>query len=398
MTGLANWRAILDPVEDGGAASWPARLFLLLGITLSVCSAGALTLPDLPSDWAMTWRDAGALAGAMFLVEYVWRWWRAPCLAPLDKHSRRHYLLSPLGLADLICIAPMILISSPRLASIVLLPQLLTLLKLARLTPALSLVAAVVRSEARALLAGFLVLIVLLVLASGVMYLLERDVQPVIFSSLPKSLWWGIVTMATVGYGDMTPVTVLGRIFGGFVMLLGIAMFAVPTGILATGFATEFRRRDFVVTWQAVAKVPLFAGLDASHISEISRLLRAQTVPARQTIVRFGEAADAMFIIMQGEVEVEISPQPVRLGKGQIFGEIGLIHDVSRTATVTSVTECRLLSLEANDFRRLMNRYSSLRDKVMAVAEARVASSLSAATPAPTAPDPTIGTPPADKA
>lgn len=212
-----------------------------------------------------------------------------------------------------------------------------------------------VRNEARALMAGFLVMLILLVLSSGVMYLLERDLQPQVFSSLPRSLWCGIVTMATVGYGDMTPETVLGRIFGGFVMLLGIAMFAVPTGILATGFATEFRRRDFVVTWQAVAKVPLFAGLDASHISEIARLLRAQTVPARQTIVRFGEAADAMFIVMQGEVEVEVTP-PVRLGQGQFFGEIGLIQNVSRTATVTSVTECRLLSLEANDFRRLMNR------------------------------------------
>jgi voltage-gated potassium channel len=220
------------------------------------------------------------------------------------------------------------------------------------------------------------------------MYLLERGTQPEIFSSLPRSLWWGIVTMATVGYGDMTPETVLGRIFGGFVMLLGIAMFAVPTGILATGFATEFRRRDFVVTWQAVARVPLFAGLDASHISEIARLLRAQTVPARQTIVRFGEAADAMFIIMQGEVEVEVTPQPVRLGQGQIFGEIGLIHDVSRTATVTSVTECRLLSLEANDFRRLMNRYSSLRDKVMAVAEKRLNMTMGGTTPGNTRPAP----------
>ncbi len=394
MTGLANWRAILDPVEDGGAASWLARIILLTGIALSVCSAGALTLSDLSTAWQLTWQDAGILAASMFLFEYIWRLWRAPILAPVDKQSRRHYVLSPLGLADLICILPLALVSSPQMATIVLMPQLLALLKLARLTPALGLVATVVRSEARALLAGFLVMIVLLVLASGVMYLLERQVQPQIFSSLPKSLWWGIVTMATVGYGDMAPVTVLGRVFGGFVMLLGIAMFAVPTGILATGFATEFRRRDFVVTWQAVSRVPLFAGLEASHISEISRLLRAQTVPARQTIVRFGEAADAMFIIMDGEVEVEITPQPVRLGKGQIFGEIGLIHDVSRTATVTSVTDCRLLSLEANDFRRLMNRYSSLRDKVMAVAEARLTSTLSAATPSPTTTDPSGGVPP----
>jgi len=388
MAGLASWRAIFDPIEDSGKAGWPARLILLTGITLSVGSAGALTLPDLSADWQLAWRDAGVTAALMFLCEYVWRLLLAPRIGPLDQDSRRRYLLSPLGLADLVCILPLGLIISPRLSAVVLMPQLLSLLKLARLTPALGLVAKVVRNEARALLAGFLVMLVLLVLSSGVMYLLERDTQPQIFSSLPRSLWWGIVTMATVGYGDMTPETVLGRIFGGFVMLLGIAMFAVPTGILATGFATEFRRRDFVVTWQAVARVPLFAGLDASHISEIARLLRAQTVPARQTIVRFGEAADAMFIIMQGEVEVEVTPQPVRLGQGQIFGEIGLIHDVSRTATVTSVTECRLLSLEANDFRRLMNRYSSLRDKVMAVAEKRLNMTMGNAVPGSNHPAP----------
>lgn len=380
MIGLANWREILDSREDGRIASWPARFLLLLTIGLSVGSAGALTLPDLPTDWQLGWRDAGVLAAALFCGEYLWRWWRAPQLNPADPHSRRHYLASPLGLADLASILPLSLALSPRLSAAVLLPQLFSLLKLARLTPALGLVATVMRNEARALLAGFLAMLVLLVLASGTMYLLERDAQPEIFSSLPRSIWWGIVTMATVGYGDMTPVTVLGRIFGGFVMLLGIAMFAVPTGILATGFATEFRRRDFVVTWQAVARVPLFAGLDAAHISEITRLLRPHTVPPRQTIVRFGEAADAMFIIMDGEVEVEITPQPVRLGKGQIFGEIGLLHDVSRTATVTSVTECRLLSLEATDFRRLMNRYSSLRDQVMAVAEKRLQATLNTAT------------------
>lgn len=372
MAGFAKWRMLLDPVEDSGKASWPARVILLIAITLSVCSAGALTLPNLSPDWQITWRDAGIAAAAMFLCEYLWRLWLAPQYGPIDKHSRRHYVLSPMGIADFICILPIALAISPDLSSIALMPQLLALLKLARLTPALSLVVTVVRNEARALMAGFLVMLVLLVLTSGIMYLLERGAQPEIFSSLPRSLWWSVVTMATVGYGDMTPVTVVGRIFGGFVMLLGIAMFAVPTGILATGFATEFRRRDFVVTWQAVARVPLFAGLDASHISEIARILRAQTVPPHQTIVRFGEAADAMFIIMQGEVEVELTPEPVRLGPGQIFGEIGLIHDVSRTATVTSVTECRLLSLEANDFRRLMNRYPSLRDHVMAIAEKRL--------------------------
>jgi voltage-gated potassium channel len=128
----------------------------------------------------------------------------------------------------------------------------------------------------------------------------------------------------------------------------------VPAGILATGFASEMRKRDFVVTWQTVANVPLFAGLDAARIAEIARLLKRQVVPAQFAVVRRGDPADAMFFIMSGDVQVDITPAPVRLGRGQYFGEIALIRDTVRTATVTTLSECQLLSLDVADFRRLL--------------------------------------------
>jgi voltage-gated potassium channel len=170
----------------------------------------------------------------------------------------------------------------------------------------------------------------------------------------------------------MVPVTPVGRLFGGCVMLLGIAMFAVPAGILATGFATEIRRRDFVVTWNAVARVPLFAGLDATRIAAIARLLKPQIVPERQAIVRRGEPADAMFFIMDGDVEVEVDPQHVRLGKGQFFGEIGLLLDTTRTATVTALNECRLLVLDRADFDRLMTQHPDLKARIEKIVSERI--------------------------
>jgi len=178
--------------------------------------------------------------------------------------------------------------------------------------------------------------------------------------------------MASVGYGDMAPITLWGRVFGGFVIILGVAMFAVPTGILATGFAIEIRKRDFVVTWQTVAKVPLFAGLDAARIAEIARLLKREVVPANYVIVRRGERADAMFFVMSGEAEVDIPPTPRRLGRGQYFGEIALLRDTVRTATVTAVSECQLLTLEAGDFRRLLDAHPDLKDELLRVAEQRL--------------------------
>jgi voltage-gated potassium channel len=185
-------------------------------------------------------------------------------------------------------------------------------------------------------------------------------------------MWWAIVTMATVGYGDIIPITPLGKVFGGFTMLLGIAMFAVPAGILANGFATELRKRDFIVTWQTVAAVPLFESLDATRIADIARLLKTQVLPARQVVVRRGEAADAMFFIMSGEVEVDVQPTSVRLGKGKYFGEIALIKDISRTATVTTINECQLLSLDVNDFRQLMLQYPDLKVAIEKVAGERL--------------------------
>src|SRR5262249_54663643 len=200
---------------------------------------------------------------------------------------------------------------------------------------------------------------------------LEHDAQPHLFSSIPASLWWSIVTIASVGYGDITPITVPGKVFAGFTMLLGIAMFAVPAGILATGFAAEIRRRDFVVTWNTVAKVPLFSTLNASGIAAIARLLQPQIAPAHYAIVRRGEPASAMFFIMSGEVEVDVRPHPVHLRGGQFFGEIALLKDTLRTATVTALTDTQLLALEASDFRKLIAQDPDLREKIARIAESR---------------------------
>ncbi|HEY4162741.1 MAG TPA: ion transporter [Dongiaceae bacterium] len=363
---------LLDIGAEDGRINWPARIGLMVAIALSVGSAAIITLPDLAGFERADCHLATALAGVMFLSEYFWRIWRAPLLHPDLPNARRRYALSFIGIVDLLCAAPLLGLVFPGVADPLLIGQLLALFKLSRLTPALSLVATVLKSEWRALAAALLVMLVLLVISSGVMYLLERGAQPKVFTSIPRALWWGIVTMATVGYGDMTPVTALGRMFGGFVMLLGIAMFAVPAGILATGFAAEIRRRDFVVTWNAVARVPLFAGLDATRVASIARLLKPQIVPERQAIVRRGEPADAMFFLMDGEVEVEVQPHPVRLAKGQFFGEIGLLLDTTRTATVTALTESRMLVLDRSDFGRLMAQHPDLKARIEKIAEERI--------------------------
>jgi voltage-gated potassium channel len=370
----ATFRLVGEGQPHRGAHFVLDALFLA-AIAAAVASGFVESLPDLSAPQAALSQALGLAALLVFTIEYAVRLWTAPERAPqlAPAAARLDYARSFLGAIDLIVILPgWAALILPVGDGAVELADLLALLKLVRYAPALGLVAAVMRNEARALLGALMAMGVLLVLASGIVYLLERDAQPEAFSSIPKSLWWAIVTMASVGYGDMVPVTLGGRIFGGVVMLLGIAIFAVPTGILATGFAQEIRRRDFVVTWQAVASVPLFAGLDATRIASITRLLKPQVVPRNYAVVRRGEPADAMFFIMKGAVEVELLPEPVKLGPGQFFGEIALVKDTVRTATVTAIEECQLLALEVADFRRLTEQMPDLKARIAEVAEARL--------------------------
>ena len=184
-----------------------------------------------------------------------------------------------------------------------------------------------------------------------------------------------MATLTTVGSGDVVPVTPLGRAIGGLVMLFGLGMFALPIAIVASGFATEIHRRDFVVTWGMVARVPLFAKLDALSVSRITNLLRARVVPPDTVVLRRGDQADAMYFIANGEVEVEIGPKAVRLGEGEFFGEIALMRHTVRTVTVRTVTRCRLLVLVAEEFTALMESDGDLREAINEVVEQRLTGS-----------------------
>lgn len=378
---IRNWRARLSIALDGNSACSFLKIsvkLLLIGVITSSFVAVALeTVEEVASRYGNVLVAIEVVAVGILTIEYGLRLWAAPEHDPDGTtqpwRARLGYAISVLGIIDLVAILPfysnLLLPINPYWLRVL---RLLRLLKIARYAPAMALFAAVIRNESRPLLGALMVMGVLLVLNSSIMFVLEREAQPEVFASIPHTLWWAIVTMASVGYGDMAPITVWGKVFGGFVMILGIAMFGVPVGILATGFAAEIRKRDFVVTWEAVAKVPLFASLNAARIAEIAGLLKRQVVPANYVIVRHGERADAMFFIMSGEAEVDVQPTPVRLGRGQFFGEIGLLRDTVRMATVVATSDCELLALDAADFRRLLDVHPDLRAEISRVAEQRL--------------------------
>src|SRR4029079_9640030 len=187
----------------------------------------------------------------------------------------------------------------------------------------------------RALLGALLVMLIGLLFASTIIYFLEHRAQPDKFASIPDADWWALATLTTVGYGDIVPITPLGRIFGGVVMILGVCMFALPIAIIATGFSIESARHEFVVTWSMVARVPLFSTLDAAEVAEVTKLLYTRAFQPGALIVSAGEPGGAMYLIGSGEATVCVVPgHPIKLKEGDFFGEMALIehrrhkHDV----------------------------------------------------------------------
>ena len=347
----------------------------LLAVGVVVAIAMVETLPNSDYTTNSFIRHIREAAWIVLTVEFFLRIWAEPeRTTPRGALvSRIAYLRSPLGIVDLLAVLPawINLVHAVDLHWFELAAA-LSLFKLSRYVPALSLVWNVVVRQSRSIFAALVVLSILLVVAATVIYFFEYEAQPDSFESIPQSLWWAITTMATVGYGDMAPITPIGRLIGGIAMVFGIAMFAVPAGILASGFAEELRKRDFVVNWQSVARVPLFARLDATAIASVAQLLKPRSVSANQAIVRRGDVAESMYFIMEGEVEVELTPTPVRLKQGEFFGEIALIQNIRRTATIFSITNCRLLVLEAVDFHRLVDQIPELKDHIERTSEERL--------------------------
>lgn len=371
---------IFEIIESSETDDWKGRWFDLFMIFLIVTNVVAVvleTVEELAVVHGPFFHAFDVISVIVFTIEYVLRLWVAVESGDRRLHhpvkGRIRYACKPLAIIDFLAFAPFYLSwFIPLDLRFLRVFRLLRLLKLTRYSPALQTLGAAVHSQRRALGAAFVIIVILLVFASSVIYLLEHEVQPDAFASIPHAMWWGLATLTTVGYGDVTPISAGGKIFGALIMVLGIAMFALPAGILATAFGNEVRKREFVVTWRMVASVPLFSHLDALRISEIVNLLEIRVVPPRYTIFEKGDPADAMYFLSVGEVDVEIPPEPHRLEAGDFFGEIALLRDTPRTATVTTATECQLLVLYVKEFKRLLLTDPNLRENLLRVTEERL--------------------------
>ncbi|MGJ0391660.1 MAG: cyclic nucleotide-gated ion channel [Methylocystis sp.] len=381
--GRRNWyhrlRRRVHVILDGGAQDRMTRIVhrVLIGlVALSVLSVVLESVPEYDRRFHELFLSVEYLAVTIFTLEYALRIWSVPDHTPYSDRTamgaRLAFIASGSALIDLATVLPFYL--SFFFAAdlrVLLLLRLLRFFKLARYSAGIRTLVAVMEAERKALLATGILLFGAVLFSASAIHLAEQDTQPEHFGSIPAAMWWAIVTITTVGYGDVTPVTLAGRIIASITMITGYVMLGLPVGIVATAFAEEIHRREFVVTWSMVASVPLFRTLDAPAIAEIMRYLSAQSMPAGALIVRRGDIAQSMYFIAEGEVEIELPTEPVRLGVGQFFGEIAILHQTPRTANVRAVQPTKLLILDAYDLQMLIAKNSQMGEAIREVAASR---------------------------
>ena len=246
-------------LETGSDADLPSRLFdvfILAMILLNVLAVALESSAGIAARWGPAFKHFEVFSIAVFTVEYVLRVWtcveRGKYSRPLLGRIR--FILSPLGIIDALAVFPAFMAVDLRFVRIFRVFRLLRVFKLSRYARASGVIGRIFRMKRDELvlapllaalpddllLAGSMMLTAL-VIASCVMYYVERPAQPEVFSSIPATMWWSVATLTTVGYGDVVPVTVLGRVIGSVISLLGIGFFALPAGILASGFSDVMR-------------------------------------------------------------------------------------------------------------------------------------------------------------
>lgn len=244
---------ILEPTVHGGIADKIFEYFIMLLVILNIAAAAIETENSVFGRFEAQFRAFEFFSVIIFTAEYLLRIWT--CVE--DKRFNRpvlgriKFMFTPMALVDLLAILPFyfyayqlasVSIKDGRIMRIFRLFRLLRLFKLGRYSDSLQTFGRVFKAKKEELIIVVFVVLIALFLSSSLMYFAENGAQPDKFSSIPAAMWWGVATLTTVGYGDVFPITVLGKFIGSIIAILGIGFFALPAGILASAFAEEIKK------------------------------------------------------------------------------------------------------------------------------------------------------------
>ncbi len=362
---------ILEEGQTEGGLSRVVELFLIVLIVSNVAAVIIETVPSIYARYHWYFGAFEEITVYAFAIEYVIRVWSSPedprigAVHPLIGRVR--FALRPMMIIDFVSFAPFFLsavtggVVDLRALRVL---RLLRLLKIARYSQAMPALLGVLYAERRALLGSFILLLCTVCAAGEVMYLVEGPGQPKSFGTLPSAMYWAITTLATVGYGDEVPLTMLGKLVAGITMVLGLVLFAMPIGIIAKGFVDGLHRREFNITWSMVRRQPLFEGFSVEAVSQIVDMMGARQVQDHTRIAVAGQHAEKFFLIISGRARAEGDGDPRDLEAGDLIGEEALGDDGTYARTVLARTEMRLMVLPCEDLRRISRKYPLLERRI----------------------------------
>jgi voltage-gated potassium channel len=360
-------------LEEGQLDSLASRLVegFLIALIITNVTAVALETTIYYKRYPNFFADFEAFSIAAFTVEYAVRVWssiedpRVAARGPVT--GRIAFALRPLMIVDFLAFAPMYLafvlpFRTP--TQLLRIFRLLRLVKLARYSQALPALLGVLYAERSALFASFILMISVMCVSAALMQATEGAIQPKSFGTMPDAMYWAITTLTTVGYGDLVPVTPIGKLIAGVTMVTGLLLFALPIGILANGFVSDLHRRQFSVTWSMMKRQPLFRDMHVDAVSEIIDALSAKLMREHTQITVAGQAANTVYLIVSGQAHLEGETESYDLEPGDVFGQEALDVGRDSDSTVTARSEMRLLLLAGDDIRRLARKYPLLRSRL----------------------------------
>ena len=245
---------LLASSENGKSLSRMIDFFLIVLITINVLAVILETISSFQVQYAQEFYWLEVFSIGVFTLEYLLRVWSCVEDQNFNHYSRNlktrlKFMITPMAIIDLIAILPFYLaalgIFDLRFLRVL---RLARIFKLTRYSGTMSLMLRVLREESGNFAAAIFVMTLVMVIAASGIYLVEHNVQPDKFGSIPQSMWWAIVTLTTVGYGDVTPFTFAGKLFATCIMVAGVGLVALPTGILASSFSENLNRSRATMT------------------------------------------------------------------------------------------------------------------------------------------------------
>jgi voltage-gated potassium channel len=250
---------VLEQGPVGDRLSSTVDRFLVLLIVVNLLAVALESMPQYQTRYAGLFALIEYFSLVVFTIEYGLRLWCAVEHGPHQhlaaRRARMKYAFGTAGIIDLIAVLPFwFAMFLPGDLRFVLVFRMVRFFKIARYSPAMRSLLDVLYTERRALFGCLVVAIGSSVVAASLMHLAEGKVQPDKLGTIPDALWWAIVTIGTIGYGDVVPVTALGKLIATGTIFAGLVMMALPVGIIANAFAEQIHRRDFIVTWSMISR------------------------------------------------------------------------------------------------------------------------------------------------